>query len=155
MEKVNTAYQVLDSRKFNTLDEADKEARRSRAACYRLKEKYPDVDFIIAVSETDADVSSGVIYDRPKNQGGRKRFYATDPKTGEIHPDTPELYCEPHIHIAMRGFGANSCAEGLLKNLKKRNGDIRFSKKHMKTQAHVDRVFNDYFPRQASHLYRV
>ena len=155
MEKVNTAYQVLYPWKFSTLDEAIEVALRIRAACYRLKEKYPDVDFIIAVSETDADVSSGVIYDRPKNQGGRKRFYATDPKTGEIHTDTPELYCEPHIHIAMRGLGASSCAEGIRKYLKKRNKDITFGKLHMKTQSHTDTFFNDYLPRQASHLYRV
>ena len=144
MRKVDTAYFLCDERKFNTIEDATKELNRLRAMCVRLKKKQDEeISFLLGVSVTDSTFVGKMGYDKPKNKGGRKQFICSekvrkvDRQTGETVRITPPTETAPHIHILVNGYGASSCAEHILENLRKRHTDYSFSKTHLKTAQRI------------------
>jgi len=142
--KVNTAYLLCDGRKFNSIKDATKELNRLRAMCVRLKKKQDEeISFLLGVSVTDSAYVGKMGYDKPKSKGGRKQFICSekvrkvDRQTGETVRVIPPTETAPHIHIMVNGYGASSCAEHVLENLRKRHTDYSFSKKHLKTAQRI------------------
>lgn len=165
MEKINTAYLICDSRNFLSLDdsdEAEKEYNRVRAKCYRMKNKIgtDDIHFLLGLSNVNSDFFGEMGYDKPKNQGGKKQFKCIDKirrldsSTGEIVCVMPNFTVFPHIHILVEGYGASSCAERILNDLRKRNDGNKFSKTHLKSAERVTQV-KEYITRQSILLRRV
>ncbi len=91
MHKVKTAYSLNDPRKFESIEEAEKELNRLRVLCIRLKKKQAEeVHFLLGLSITSHDYVGRMGYDKPKNKGGKKQFICSerlwkiDPSTGEV-----------------------------------------------------------------------
>ena len=60
-EKVSTAYFLDDTRKFSSMEEAEKELNRLRAVCVRLKKKQgEDIAFMLGLSVTDSQWQNGL-----------------------------------------------------------------------------------------------
>ena len=142
--KVNTAYLLCDGRKFNSIEDATKELNRLRAMCVRLKKKQEEeISFLLGVSVTDSAYVGKMGYDKPKSKGGRKHFTCSekvrkvDRQTGKTVRVTPPTETDPHIHIMVNGYGASSCAEHILENLRKRHSNYSFSKTHLKTAQRI------------------
>lgn len=159
--KVNTAYLVCDGRKFQSIKDAEKELNRLRAICVRLKNKQDEeISFILGVSVTNTDYIGKMSYDKPKNQGGKKQYACADsrltwnPETGETIIIPPPHQADPHIHIMVNGYGASSCAERILENLRKRNTDDTFSKTHLKTSERIAQM-TSYIEEQSTILRHV
>lgn len=150
MQKVNTAYLLCDDRKFDTIDKATKELKRLRALCYRLKDKNVEknIAFTMGVSTNITDFIGEMIYDKPKNKGGKKQFVCyekitkRDRNTGEKYKYKPSTECLAHIHIMINGYGASSYAERILLNLRVRNKENKFRKRHLKTDNDSKQAFN-------------
>lgn len=159
--KVNTAYLICDERKFQSINDVEKELNRLRAVCVRLKNKQEEeIRFILGVSVTNTDYIGKMGYDKPKNQGGKKQFICADsrltwnPETGENVVVPAPHQTDPHIHIMVQGYGANSCAEKILKNLRKRNTDTTFSKTHLSTPERIAQI-TSYIEEQSTILRHV
>ena len=130
---------ICDSRKFSSLDDSEdavREFNRIRAKCYRIKKKIgiDEIHFLLGLSNVDSSFIGKMVYDRPKNQGGKKQFKCIDrirkidSSTGETFRIMPEFNVLPHIHILVEGYGASSCAEKILNDLRKRDPCSKFSK---------------------------
>lgn len=161
MDKVNTAYLICDKRKFNSIEDATKELNRLRALCVRLKKKQDEeISFLLGVSVTDSTYVGKMGYDKPKNKGGRKQFTCSekvrkkDKQTGETVRVIPPTETDPHIHLMVNGYGASSCAEHILKNLRKRHTDYSFSKTHLKTAQRITEEIS-YIEKQSTLFRRV
>lgn len=159
--KVNTAYIVCDERKFCSIKDAEKELNRLRAICMRLKNKQDEeISFVLGVSVTNTDYIGKMGYDKPKNQGGKKQYACADtrltwnPATGETIIISPPYQTAPHIHIIVNGYGASSCAEKIITNLRKRNADNSFSKTHLKTSERIAQM-TSYIEEQSTILRHV
>lgn len=159
--KVNTAYLLCDGRKFNSIEDATKELNRLRALCVRLKKKQEEeISFLLGVSVADSAYVGKMGYDKPKNKGGRKQFTCSekvrkkDRQTGETFRVSPPTETDPHIHIMVNGYGASSCAEHILENLRKRHTDYSFSKTHLKTAQRITET-TSYIEKQSTLLRRV
>jgi len=64
MHKVNTAYSLNDPRKFESIEETEKELNRLRALCIRLKKKQAEeVHFLLGLSVTSHDYVGRMGYD--------------------------------------------------------------------------------------------
>lgn len=142
--KVDTAYLICNEQKFRSIKDAEKELDRLRALCGRLQSKQEEkINFILGVSVTNTDYIGKMGYPTPKSQGGKKQYICVDnrrtwnPETGETIIIPPPYQTEPHIHIMVQGYGASSCAERILENLRKRNPDSTFSKTHLKTSERI------------------
>lgn len=71
--KVDTAYFLNDPRKFDSVEQAEKELNRLRAVCIRLKRKQDeDITFLLGLSVTSSQWYGKMGYDKPKSEGGRK-----------------------------------------------------------------------------------
>lgn len=159
--KVNTAYHICDKRKFKSIEEASRELNRLRALCIRLKRKQTEeISFLLGVSVTDSAYIGKMGYDKPKNKGGKKQFICSerikkiDRQTGELTKEVPPTKISPHIHILVNGYGASSCSERILENLRKRNTDYSFSKTHLKTAERITQTIS-YIEKQSTILRQV
>lgn len=76
--KVDTAYFLNDPRKFDSVEQAEKELNRLRAVCIRLKKKQDeDITFLLGLSVTSSQWYGKMGYDKPKSEGGRKLLAAS------------------------------------------------------------------------------
>lgn len=161
MHKVNTAYSLNDPRKFESIEEAEKELNRLRALCIRLKKKQAEeVHFLLGLSVTNHDYVGRMGYDKPKNKGGKKQFICAerirkiDPSTGEILKLMPDTEVAPHLHIMVDGYGASSCAERIIESMRKQQPDCKYSKQHLKTAERIS-TMAAYIEGQSTILRRV
>lgn len=162
MHKVNTAYSLNDPRKFESIEEAEKELNRLRALCIRLKKKQAEeVHFLLGLSINTHEFLGYMGYVTPKNKGGKKQFIYTDApirhrdrETGEIIRYIPDTTVAPHLHIMVDGYGASSCAERILESMRKQRPDCKFSKQHLKTAERVSTMVA-YIEEQSTILRRV
>ena len=82
--KVDTAYFLNDPRKFDSVEQAEKELNRLRAVCIRLKRKQDeDITFLLGLSVTSSQWYGRMGYDKPKSEGGRKRFICSEKRRGK------------------------------------------------------------------------
>ena len=147
MNKVDTAYLICDPRKFTCIEDAERELNRLRQLCIRLKKQQSeDVRILLGLSIVNSAFLGIMGYDKPKNQGGKKQFICKDrvrridKSTGERVFAIPDYTTEPHIHVLIVGFGANTIAEKLKANLKKQDNSKKYRKEHLKTAERVEQV---------------
>lgn len=133
-EKINSAYFLDDPRKFDSIEEAEKELNRLRAVCIRLKKKQSeDIAFLLGLSVTDSQYMGRMGYKKSMRYGGKKVFICSEKRihNGErIEPCTDK---PPHIHVMVEGYGASTAAERILKSIKKSRPDCKCHKQHLKT----------------------
>lgn len=143
-EKVNTAYFLNDPRKFDSIEDGEKELNRLRAACVRWKKKQDDnINILLGLSVTSSEYVGKMGYDKPKNKGGRKQFITAERITKVGKPGMkfePDTSTAPHLHILVDGYGASSCAEHILQSMKKHTPTCKYSKQHLKTAERVEQI---------------
>lgn len=162
MNKVNSAYLICNPIKFPDIDTAEKELKRLRSLCIRLKSKdnEDNINFVLGCSVTNSQYFGKMGYDKPKNKGGKKKFNSPmmitkrDRLTGELFKTKPNTEVEPHIHMMVDGMSASSYAEKILDNLRKRNTNVKFTKTRLKTKDDVIQV-TEYIESQCVILRRV
>lgn len=97
--KVDTAYFLNDPRKFDSVEQAEKELNRLRAVCIRLKRKQDeDITFLLGLSVTSSQWYGKMGYDKPKSEGGRKRFICSEKRIHNGERVTPCTDEPPHLH---------------------------------------------------------
>lgn len=113
------AYIILDSRKFNSVEEAEKEVERIRASIVRKKRKTKNQAKVTAyISDIDMKASEGSYrYIGSKRYGAKKTF------VGILK--TPTYV---HIHFLIIGDGCSSMADYISECCKQ-----RFPKKKLLT----------------------
>lgn len=154
-QKVNTAYFLNDPRKFDTMDEAEKELNRLRAVCIRLKKKQDeDIAFLLGLSVTDSQWAGQMGYDKPKNQGGRKVFICSEKRIHNGERVTPCTDKPPHLHVMVEGYGASTAAERIIQSIKKSRPDCKCRKEHLPSAERAAQV-TEYIERQSTILRRV
>jgi len=165
MNKVNSGYIIWNPRKFSNIDEATRELNRLKSLCYRLKHKQTEeINFLLGVSVTDSSYCGwgfGEIgYDKPMNMGGKKQFICTgrvkkiDPNTGEVVRVTPPYDTDPHIHLMVYGYGASSCAQHILTNLRKSNKGGFYRKWRLESPERIE-IEIQYIKNQCSKLWEI
>ena len=101
--KVDTAYFLNDPRKFDSVEQAEKELNRLRAVCIRLKKKQDeDITFLLGLSVTSSQWYGKMGYDKPKSEGGRKRFICSEKRIHNGERVTPCTDEPPHLHSCSR-----------------------------------------------------
>lgn len=153
--KVDTAYFLNDPRKFDSVEQAEKELNRLRAVCIRLKRKQDeDITFLLGLSVTSSQWYGRMGYDKPKSEGGRKRFICSEKRIHNGERVTPCTDEPPHLHIMVVGYGASSCAERIIESMRKSHPDCKYSKQHLKTAERIAQT-TEYIERQSTILRRV
>lgn len=153
--KVDTAYFLNDPRKFDSVEQAEKELNRLRAVCIRLKRKQDeDITFLLGLSVTSSQWYGKMGYDKPKSEGGRKRFICSEKRIHNGERVTPCTDEPPHLHIMVEGYGASSCAERIIESMRKSHPDCKYSKQHLKTAERIAQT-TEYIERQSTILRRV
>ncbi|MPM12695.1 hypothetical protein SDC9_59049 [bioreactor metagenome] len=163
--KENSAYMMSYGMKFENTEEAERDLKRWKMFCYRLQKKQEEeVHFVIGMS-TISSASIGVQgemgYDKPKNQGGIKQYIPYEMKqrnrkTGEVKIVRQGIPVKPHIHILVYGYGASSCAQSILENMRKRdsnNSYLKHSKDYVPAADLSQKI--DYIETQSTKLFRV
>jgi hypothetical protein len=161
MYKKDSAYMLWDNRKFANIEEAKRELNRLQAICIRLKNKQEEeISFILGVSVTNTDYIGKMGYDKPKNQGGKKQYICADsrltwnPETGETIIIPAPHQTSPHIHIMVNGYGANTCSEHIIKNLRKKDESGEYRRQRLKTPERIAQI-TSYIEEQSTILRRV
>ena len=132
--KVDTAYFLNDPRKFDSVEQAEKELNRLRAVCIRLKRKQDeDITFLLGLSVTSSQWYGRMGYDKPKSEGGRKRFICSEKRIHNGEREEPCTDKPPHIHIMVQGYGASTAAERIIQSVRKGNPDCKCHKQHLKS----------------------
>ena len=143
-EKVNTAYFLNDPRKFDSIEDGEKELNRLRAVCSRWKKRQGgDISITLGLSVTSSEYVGKMGYDKPKNKGGKKQFITEERISKVALPGVkfvPDTSAAPHLHILVDGYGASSCAERIIQSMKKKDPAFKYSKQHLKTAERVEQI---------------
>ena len=141
-EKVNTAYSINDPRKFDSIEDGEKELNRLRAVCVRWKKKHGgDINITLGLSVTNNQHSGKMGYNKPKNEGGRKQFITEERIRKVGKPGVkfvPDTSAAPHIHVLVNGYGASSCAQYILESMRKHTPTCGYRKCHLSTAERVE-----------------
>lgn len=155
-EKVNTAYSINDPRKFDSIEDGEKELNRLRAVCIRWKKKQGgDIDITLGLSVTNGKYASRVVRDG----NGRKQIvcdkkvWGVD-ETGTLTKVAPDIAVAPHLHILVDGYGASSCADYIIGSMRKYSPTCKYSKQHLKTAEQVKKTIT-YIEKQSTILRHV
>ena len=163
--KENSAYMMSYGMTFENTEEAERDLKRLKMFCYRLKKKQEEeIHFLIGMSTISSDsigVQGEMGYDKPKNQGGKKQYIPYEMKqrnrkTGEVKIVRQGIPVKPHIHILVHGYGASSCAQRILENMWKRdsnNSYLKHKKEYVPTADLSQKI--EYIENQSTKLFRV
>lgn len=162
-KKEYSAYMPPLPMKYDTVEEAVSYMENLRQFCYRYKRKQEEeIHFILGVSTIDSSfVQLGLCgkmgYDKPKNQGGKKRYIPRDiqridHKTGEVKTVQLGAEIKPHIHLFVYGYGASTCANKIVETVRKKYPNYKYPHP---THFHDVAAGIEYIKEQSTHLREV